>query len=144
MSAKECRPNFSGVWKLNLEKSVLRGPAPKRILVSIEHQEPALRQRVLITHADGREQRATFVLQTGAETINAIGGAAMRTRAWWEEMELVIESRMKRQDREAHFKDHWSLSADGQTLGMEHRDDDLAGQTSVLEKTSADTATFDD
>jgi hypothetical protein len=36
--------------------------------------------------------------------------------------------------REAHFRDFWSLSSDGQTLIMEHRDDDLAGQITFLEK----------
>jgi len=55
----------------------------------------------------------------------------------------VIESRMTTPDRESHFKDHWSLSNDGQTLTMAHRDDDLAGQVSVLEKSSqADTTRF--
>jgi hypothetical protein len=30
-------------------------------------------------------------------------------------------------------QNHWSLSADGQTLRMAHLDDDLAGQIAVLE-----------
>jgi hypothetical protein len=58
------------------------------------------------------------------------------TRAWWEGAEIVIESRMKTPARDAYFKDHWSLSDDGRTLTMAHRDDDLAGQTSVLERSS--------
>jgi len=37
-------------------------------------------------------------------------------------------------DRELHFKNHWSLSDDGQTLTMAHRDDDLAGQIAVHHK----------
>jgi hypothetical protein len=43
---------------------------------------------------------------------------------------------MKTPARDAYFKDHWSLSDDGRTLTMAHRDDDLAGQTSVLERSS--------
>jgi hypothetical protein len=41
---------------------------------------------------------------------------------------------METKDRALHFKDYWSLSADGATLTMAHRDDDLAGQTSVLHR----------
>jgi hypothetical protein len=33
-----------------------------------------------------------------------------------------------------HFCDYWSLSPNGQTLSMEHRNDDLAGQKTVLER----------
>lgn len=36
--------------------------------------------------------------------------------------------------RQGHFLDYWSLSSDGQTLIMEHRGDDLAGQITFLEK----------
>jgi hypothetical protein len=32
------------------------------------------------------------------------------------------------------FRDYWSLSDDGATLTMAHRDDDLAGQTTVLKR----------
>ena len=86
----------------------------------------------------------TFTYETGAETTNSVGEATARTHARWEGMELVIESRMKTPAREAHFKDHWSLSDDGRTLTMAHRDDELAGQISVLEKSSqADTTSFD-
>lgn len=53
----------------------------------------------------------------------------------------MIESLMKVSDREYHFKDHWSFSDDGRTLTMAHRDDDLAGQISVLEKAPAEAAT---
>ena len=34
--------NFSGVWKGNLEKSKLLGPAPKAVLVKINHADPEL------------------------------------------------------------------------------------------------------
>jgi len=47
---------------------------------------------------------------------------------------------MQTSSREVYFQDHWSLSHDGRTLTMAHRDDDLAGQISVLEKSAqADT-----
>ena len=138
------RPDFSGVWEMNLERSVLRGPAPKRVLIKLEHREPRLIQQIHLTDAAGVEQGLTFTYETGAETTNFVGEATARTCARWEGTELAIESRMKTPAREFRFKDHWSLSDDGRTLTMAHRDDDLAGQVSVLQKCSeADTTSFD-
>jgi hypothetical protein len=128
------RPDFTGVWEMNFERSILRGSAPKRTVVRIEHREPQLIQDIRVTDVHGTEQRLTFTYQTGAETTNSVGEVTARTHARWEGTELVIESRTSIPGRELHFKDHWSLSEDGQTLTMAHRDDDLAGQISVLEK----------
>jgi hypothetical protein len=141
MVSSGSRPNFTGVWKLNSEKSTMRGAVPKQILVKIEHREPTLIQQILFTDANGTEQRQTFTCQIGSETPNSIGGATLWSCARWQGMELVIESRMRTPDRESYFKDHWSLSDDGRTLTMAHRDDDLAGQVSVLEKSSEADAT---
>jgi hypothetical protein len=144
MNPAASRPDFTGVWEMNCERSILHRSTPKRILVRIEHREPKLIQQILFTDADGAEQRMTFTFEAGAETTNSVGAATARTRARWEGIELVIESWMKTPGREVHFKDHWSLSGDGRTLTMEHRDDDLAGQISVLEKSSpADAKGFD-
>jgi len=95
-------------------------------------------QQILVTIANGNEQRMTFTLETGTETTNPMGGGMARNHAWWQGEELVIESRVNVSGREAYFKDHWSLSEDDQTLTMEHRDDDLDGQIAVLEKRPAE------
>ena len=135
-------PNFSGLWQLNLEQSTFRGPAPKEVLVKIEHREPMLVQTMLVVAADGAEQRLTFAYDTsGGESTIAVGGGEGRCRAHWSGAELVLESELKTPARTFHFRDHWSLSMDGQTLRMAHRDDDLAGQTAILEKAPATSGT---
>ena len=145
MSVTDPRPNFTGVWKLNLEKSTMRGALPKQILMNIEHRDPSLIQQILLTDANGREQRHVFTCRVGVEVSNSFGGIELRTSAQWYGGELVIESRMNTGGRDFYFKDHWSLSEAGRTLTMAHRDDDLAGQISVLEKMSdADSSRFDD
>ena len=136
MNPTNARPVFTGVWDLNLERSILRGSAPKRIVMEIEHREPRLVQQIHLTNADGAEKRVTFAYEIGAETTNFVGGAPARTSARWEGEELVIESRVMTPCREVYFKDHWSLSGEGRTLTMAHRDDDLAGQVSILERRS--------
>jgi hypothetical protein len=136
MNPTNAPPDFTGVWELNLERSTLRGSEPKRIVMEIEHREPRLVQQIHLMNAGGAEKRITFAYETGAETTNSVGGAPARTWARWEGAELVIESRVVTPCRQVYFKDHWLLSEDGRTLTMSHRDDDLAGQISVLERRS--------
>src|SRR6516225_915167 len=138
MSAdEEARPNFSGVWSLNIAKSTLRTETPKRILVKIEHHEPHIKQSVLVTSADDQERRMTFTFSTtGTETPTSVAGGLGRTKSHWQGSVLVIESSLKIADRERHFRDHWSLSDDQRILTMIHPDDDLAGQISTLESAS--------
>jgi hypothetical protein len=141
ISSSSERPNFSGIWHANLEKSTLRGRPVKELLVKIEHEEPKIVQKILVSYANGDEESLAFAFETtGEECTNPIGGATARIRAHWEGMELVIESGIKAGERELRFQDHWFLSKDSQTLTMEHRDDDLAGQISVLEKAPPSTA----
>jgi hypothetical protein len=134
MSHAPALPNFTGIWKLNTEKSTIRGALPKQILMNIEHRDPTVIQQILSTDANGAEQRQIFTCRIGQEIKNGVGGLEVRSRSNWNGQELVIESRMNARGREFYFKDHWSLSKNGRTLTMAHRDDDLAGQISVLEK----------
>jgi len=139
MNRTESRPDLTGVWEMNVGQSTMKGSVPQRVLMEIKHREPRLIQQILVINAGGAEQRITAVYETNAETINSIGEVPVRTRAMWHGMELVIESRMRMPDREVCFRDHWSLSADGCTLTMAHRDDDLAGQISIFEKKATQT-----
>ncbi len=135
MTESTTRPDFSGLWEVNLEKSVLRGRPARRVLVKIEHDDPRLVQTALMSYADGAEERLRFSYTTDGKTsINSIRGIVCETQAHWAGEELVLESLMKTPDREFHFKDHWSLSDRGRTLTMAHPDDDVAGQLSVLEQ----------
>ncbi len=134
-SSTSKKPNFTGVWQVNLEKSTLRGQPVKELLVKIAHEEPRILQQILVSYANGDQESMTFTFDTsGAESTNSLRGLAGRTKARWERTELVIESAVQAGERELRFRDHWFLSSDAQTLMMEHRDDDLAGQISVLEK----------
>jgi hypothetical protein len=138
-------PNFTGIWKLNLEKSTIRGALPKQVLMNIEHRDPTVIQQILSTDQNGAQQRQIFTCRIGAETKNSVGGIELQSGSQWNGQELVIESRMNARGREFYFKDHWSISKDGRTLTMAHRDDDLAGQISILEKMpEADSEKFAD
>ncbi len=133
--APQSRPNFSGLWRLNLEKSTFRGQAPREILVKIQHRDPTLVQTMIVVAPDGAERLLTFTYDTaGGESANAVAAGEAQSRARWSGSELVIESKLKTPNRTFDFRDHWSLSHDGEVLRMAHLDDDLAGQVAILEK----------
>jgi hypothetical protein len=128
-------PNFSGTWKANIEKSKLLGPAPRAMVIRIEHADTELVEEIVTTKVDGSEDRIVFrCLTTGDEVTNSVHGTQLRSRSHWTQEVLVIESWISMGGRNCYFRDHWSLSPDGQILTMEHHDDDLAGQMTVLEK----------
>ena len=127
--------NLTGIWKANLEKSKLLGPAPKSIAAKIRHKDPDLLVAMVITMPDGLEHRIEFKGPTkGAEVLNLVGGQQWRSRMQWVGDELMIESWVELGERKLHFRDFWFLSKDGQSLTMEHRDDDLAGQITFLDR----------
>jgi len=103
---------------------------------SIHHTDPELRVEMVLTKPDGTEVRTTSrFLTTGEEVSNPLYGTGMRSRCQWMDRELLVESWVTLRGRDWHSRDFWSLSEDGQTLIMEHRDDDLAGQIARLERT---------
>jgi len=130
--------NFTGSWTADLSKSMLTSPKPTAVRIMIEHRDPELRQELIVTKADSTEDRAVFICRTtGVEGNCRLNGNAVRGRAGWIGDELTIETWMNFGDRELYFCDCWSLSPDGQTLVMEHRNDALGGQRMILERISS-------
>ena len=135
MSNLQSPADFSGLWRLNFEKSTFRSQTPKEMLIKIEHREPSVVQEIHVRYGNGHEQILRYTYETrGQETTHSISGGLGRSRAHWESSELVIESKLTTPYGEFHFLDYWSLSADGRSLTMAHRNDDLDGQIAVLEK----------
>jgi len=126
---------LTGTWKANLQKSKMIGPGPKEMRMKVVHAEPKLDVEMFITTQDGEQHRVQFRASTsGEEAVNSVLGQTWRSRLRWIGQELLIESWVQYENRELRFRDFWSLSVDGQTLTMEHRDDDLAGQLTILER----------
>ncbi len=118
-----------------MSASKLLGPAPKAITVTIEHSDPELQQEILVTKEDGREQRIVFRCRTNGEPGQCLlDGKEIRGSPRWRGDELVIEIWSQEGAHELYLCDCWSLSTDGQTLTMQHRNDALAGQVAVLHR----------
>jgi hypothetical protein len=126
--------DFTGIWKANIEKSKFLAPPPKALSMKIDQSQTELHQEVVVTRPDAKADRMTFNCSISGENKSSLNGQTIRGSATWQGNELLIESWLNAGERELHFRDFWSLSDDRKTLIMEHRDDDLAGQRTVLER----------
>jgi hypothetical protein len=117
--AAESRPNFSGSWKTNPEKSQF-GPLPPNVLTwDIDHQDPKL--TLSITYMSGGETRTvvTKYLTDGKETVNKPGAVEIKSVAHWEVREVVIESHFDAGAGAVNVRERWSVSEDLATLTMQ-------------------------
>ena len=101
----------------------------------ITHAGEDLHEETLVTTQNNIEQRILFECSVSSSEA-MLDGKGIRCSLRWNNDELVIETWPMLASREFHFCDYWSLSADGQILLMEHRDDDLAGQRVVFQRQS--------
>lgn len=129
------RADFTGTWRADLTASRLLGSTPKDILVAIAHSEPDLRVDMTIVTANDESTQIAFAARSTNQPIaNTVLGGEWVSHSRWVGDELLIESQVTQSGRHMHFRDYWSLSNDGRRLTMEHRDDDLAGQVTILDR----------
>ncbi|HVO99074.1 MAG TPA: hypothetical protein VMT15_13445 [Bryobacteraceae bacterium] len=111
------KPDFSGTWKLDADKSVFGPMPPPNTLVSkIKHNDPDL---VVETTQDGAqgEQTSTAKYSTdGKETTNMVQGNEVKSKATWDGKVLVVNSNLDAGGAQVKFVAKFSLSDDGKTL----------------------------
>lgn len=106
-------PDFSGLWKADLQRSKLLGPQPRALVAKIKHSEEEFAAEMLVTTPDGREDQLLFRGRMfGEDVSNLVQGVEMQSRLQWVGKELRIESWVNVAGRQGHFLDYWSLSSD--------------------------------
>jgi len=101
-------PDFSGTWKLNLEKSDLGGMPITALQVAIEHKEPQLKYTARGTF-DGQDFEEAETLSTDGKPTQDSHGNTMK--AHWEGGVLVSE--VTAPDGSPVYTSRMALSADG-------------------------------
>ena len=132
----QTKPDFSGAWKMNKEKSKFAGNGgPDAILIKIYHKEPALTEEWSISTPEGERSFQAKYTIGGQETERQVMGRTAKTSAKWEGDALVIE--FKTTDS-GFFKRKITLSADGKTMTkivtQSKGDGDQIEETAVFEK----------
>ncbi len=116
-SCLAARPDFSGEWKLNLEKSnFAQSPPPEKWTRRVVHREPRFHLLTLQTR-NGVEQKSDVQLTTdGAETTMELAGQHATGSIRWEGDALVLQTKRGSPRGDIHQKETWTMSADGKTL----------------------------
>ena len=139
MLTAQTRPDFSGVWQLNKEKSnVDVSTAWMRIQQSATDLTVTLR-----VINGGQQENQTMRYALGPEeSSNAMHGAPMTSRAAWDGNALVITSVAMFGTKPLRMTDRWRLAEDGKSLTFVQRhqfDTEAEGvSTFVMERRSAE------
>ena len=118
--ALSAEPDFSGVWKADLEKSKLPGgPRPANYLVIVEQSGPKIVQRIGAWNERGGERRSMFTYDgaSGAKpSMNSERGAPMRTKVAWEGDALVLDSILMSSRGPVKRHETWTLNGNTLTI----------------------------
>lgn len=115
------KPNFTGTWKVNLQKSKLQIPPPESTVFLVEHDEPRL--KITRTHVfSGKSDTFTILLTTdGHETVLKDAQRTIYSRAYWEGNVLVFDSRIVTEAGEATNVVRYRMAKDGQSFTARER-----------------------
>ena len=133
IASAQTKPDFSGTWKMNREKSKFERGGPDAILIKIDHKEPAFAENWTVSTPDGERSLQAKYTTDGKETEQEVMGRMSKTSAKWEGDALVIEFKSE----EGFFKRKITLSADGKTITKvvtQSGDNGQTEDTVVLEK----------
>jgi hypothetical protein len=110
------KPDFSGTWIFDSEKSRLESAVPTRSVFVIEHREPVFKLTRTHTHGE-RSNTISFEATTdGQERHLKEGDYESWTRMYWLGEELVLDMKMKFRGDEGTNVVHYHLTDAGQTL----------------------------
>jgi len=112
----QARPDFTGTWKQNMEKSPTKSSWLKSYVNKIELQDTSL--KVVVTMVGDRgENIYTRTYTIGKEeTSQDREGDQFTTTVKWEGNKLVLDTVEKERDGTLTSKEIWTLSDDGKTL----------------------------
>ena len=118
LAAAADKPNFSGNWALDADKSNFGPmPPPTSMTRKIDHQDPAMTVEQVTTGGPQGDQSATMKYSTdGKETTNQMMGNDIKTKATWDGSALLIAMTADFGGNEIKLTDKWTLSDDGKVL----------------------------
>ncbi|HYL76739.1 MAG TPA: photosynthetic reaction center cytochrome c subunit family protein [Bryobacteraceae bacterium] len=132
-------PDITGVWRANLAKSAIPGPAPAEYLVIITRKDSALTIKTLIVRTPANTKNTATYDPSTAQTSNWIRGNPTKSHATWEGSTLKIASSFTFAGALQSYQDEWTLSSDG-TLSNIHTQAPAPVARVIFEKQPLETA----
>jgi hypothetical protein len=110
-TAQQGKPNFSGKWQLNAEKSQLAAGKASAVNLTIEQKGPTIHILKTIKSADGKESVTEFTCTTDGKDCDAKG---VKVSLWYDGPSLI---QMDVSDA-LIAKTSMTLSEDGNTITL--------------------------
>ncbi len=128
---------FTGVWKLNFEKSQLAPPAPRSVVGHVECDGRTISERVEVIDAEGRASTA-FVKAAFDGEFYPLIGSPLADSVRYERIDERTIRGTSRKDGKILVTELVVLSEDGRTMTVTYSGTDAQGTpvtgTSVFEK----------
>jgi hypothetical protein len=111
------KPDFSGDWKMDADKSVFGPmPPPTSMTRKIDHKDPEISVTEARSGPQGDMNTTMKYSSDGKETTNSLMGNDVKSTAAWEGKVLVIKSAANFGGADMKLTDKWTLADDGKTL----------------------------
>jgi hypothetical protein len=118
-AASDGKPNLSGVWKLNVDKSDFGPlPGPESETDTIEHNDPNLKLTVAQVGGQGKLDYTLDLAINGKEEVHKMGPREVKTTAQWEGNALSVLVKLMFQDTEVMIKSLYTLAPGGKTVNV--------------------------
>lgn len=135
IAAAQTKPNFSGMWKLNWEKSKFGELDGVRNMVArIDHEDPSFSESITLTSGAGDRIFEGKYTTDGKESDVKLPVGVVMATAKWEGDALIVEWK---NEGGFHLRRKYIISADGKTLTVRSRNPSRQDEDSdiiVLEK----------
>lgn len=138
IAVAQTKPNFTGAWKLNLQKSKFAGSSPGGVSVTIEfnHKDNNLTEAFTSSQDSSEHTIEAKYTIDGKESEVPTGDEVIKATTKWEGNALVIDWRGPQAGR--YFVRKLTLAADGKTMTINLKrsvpDGGMVEETWVLEK----------
>jgi hypothetical protein len=111
------KPDFSGSWKLNVEKSDF-GPSakPERADITIKHVDPELNVSSKAVLTTGEVVSELKLFTDGREFTNLMSGQELKGTAKWDGRTLILTQKISVQGADISVTQKWTLAEDGKSL----------------------------
>jgi hypothetical protein len=117
MAVAADKPDFSGSWKMDADKSVFGPmPPPSSMTRKIDHKDPVLSVTESRVSEQGDMNTTMKYSTDGKETTNSMMGNDVKSKAVWDGKTLVITSAANFGGADVKLTDKWALADDGKTL----------------------------
>jgi hypothetical protein len=124
-------PDYSGIWKLNAERSDLRSTnEPAAEILRIEHRGARIHCTAL--PADGGAPVSWDYSTEQKDARYRIGDTSRNSHLKWEGNALLVNTLVNGRDRSYTVMDRWKMSKDGKTLTIRRQVESLHGESETL------------